>query len=151
MTHAESISKDQSETTKATRAFLMPFARTLDEFVDYLERLPSDVRSESLDDNGMELWVDRPGWMDLVDFENKRRDEKIVPLPFDATPADLSMALRESGWSIALMALLAIDDAVIHPREIEGLISLAIEGLAESIKEHTDRRRGRERSIEGMA
>ncbi len=131
MTHAESISKDQRETTKATRAFLMPLARTLDEFVDYLDHLPSDVRSASLDENGMELWVDRPCWKDLVDFENKRREEKIVPLPFDATPADLSVALRESGWSIALMALLAIDDAVIHPREIEGLISLAIEGLAD--------------------
>ena len=49
------------------------------------------------------------------------------------------------------MALLAIDDAVIYPREIEGLVFLARDGLAEAIKEHTDRRREKERELKNMA
>jgi hypothetical protein len=146
MTHVESLSDFQDDRTKTNRAFMMPLAEALDEFVEYLERLPPRVRSMSLVKSGMELWIDRPGWMDIVDSANKRRDEKIVSLPRDATAADLAAAVRESGWSIVLMALLAIDDTVIRPLEIDALIDVASDGLSAAIKAQTNRRRGREPS-----
>ncbi|MCV3768903.1 hypothetical protein [Rhizobium sp. TRM95796] len=146
MTHVESLSDFQDDRTKINRAFMMPLAEALDEFVEYLERLPPRVRSMSLVKSGMELWIDRPGWMDIVDSASKRRDEKIVSLPCDATAADLAAAVRDSGWSIVLMALLAIDDTVIRPQETDALIRVAADGLSAAIKVQTNRRRGREPS-----